>query len=94
MTSGLTQPGCESPSPVRFDGVKVLFLVTEDWYFCSHRLPIARAARDAGAEVIVATRADRHGDVIEREGFRLVALPWRRRSTNPWRELQKTSQFH
>jgi len=88
MTSGQTQPGGERPSLPRLDGVKLLFLVTEDWYFCSHRLPIARAARDAGAEVIVATRADRHGDVIEREGFRLVALPWRRRSTNLWRELK------
>ena len=24
---------------------KLLFLVTEDWYFWSHRLPVARAAR-------------------------------------------------
>ncbi len=69
-------------------GRKVLFLVTEDWYFCSHRLPIARAARDAGAEVIVGTRVDAHGDEIEREGFRLAPLPWRRRSTNPLRELR------
>ena len=26
---------------------KLLFLVTEDWYFWSHRMPVARAARDA-----------------------------------------------
>ena len=68
-------------------GSKLLFLVTEDWYFCSHRLPIARAARDAGAEVIVATRVRAHGPEIERERFRLMPLPWRRRSTNPWREF-------
>jgi len=66
----------------------VLFLVTEDWYFCSHRLPIARAARAAGARVIVATRVDAHGALIEREGFGLVSLPWRRRSTNPLREVR------
>ena len=29
----------------------VLFLVTEDWYFISHRLPLALAARDAGYRV-------------------------------------------
>ena len=23
---------------------RLLYLVTEDWYFCSHRLPMARAA--------------------------------------------------
>src|SRR5439155_21624378 len=33
---------------------KLLFLVTEDWYFCSHRLPVARAAREDGFEVVVA----------------------------------------
>ena len=31
---------------------KLLFLVTEDWYFCSHRLPVARAARDASTAVV------------------------------------------
>jgi hypothetical protein len=30
------------------DGRKVLILVSEDAYFLSHRLPIARALRDAG----------------------------------------------
>jgi glycosyltransferase involved in cell wall biosynthesis len=68
-------------------GRKLLYLVTEDWYFCSHRLPIARAARDAGFDVVVATRVDRHGDRIRAEGFRLVALPWRRRSNHILREL-------
>src|SRR3990170_4911627 len=39
------------------DRPKILFLVTEDWYFCSHRLGLARAARDAGAEVAVVVNA-------------------------------------
>jgi lipopolysaccharide/colanic/teichoic acid biosynthesis glycosyltransferase len=34
---------------------KLLFLVTEDWYFYSHRLHLARAARQSGYSVIVAT---------------------------------------
>lgn len=58
---------------------KLLFLVTEDWYFWSHRLPVARAARDAGFEVVVATRVEGHGERIRAEGFRLCPLPWRRR---------------
>jgi glycosyltransferase involved in cell wall biosynthesis len=53
--------------------------VTEDWYFCSHRLPIARAARDAGFDVVVATRVRAHGDEIRAEGFGLRPLAWRRR---------------
>ena len=58
---------------------KLLFLVTEDWYFWSHRLPVARAARDAGFDVVVATRVRDHGEQIRTEGFRLCPLGWRRR---------------
>lgn len=68
-------------------GKTILFLVTEDWYFCSHRLPIARAARDKGMKVIVATRVVDHGTRIEREGFRVIPLKMRRRSKNPLREM-------
>jgi glycosyltransferase involved in cell wall biosynthesis len=58
---------------------KLLFLVTEDWYFCSHRLPVARAARAAGFDVVVATRVRAHGDRICDEGFALRPIGWRRR---------------
>jgi glycosyltransferase involved in cell wall biosynthesis len=59
--------------------LKLLFLVTEDWYFCSHRLPVARAAREAGFAVVVATRVRAHAEPIRREGFGLRPLRWRRR---------------
>lgn len=62
---------------------KLLYLVTEDWYFWAHRLPMARAARDAGFDVAVATRVARHGERIQAEGFRLLPLTWERRSVNP-----------
>ena len=68
-------------------GCKLIFYVTEDWYFCSHRLPIARAARDAGMEVVVATRVDKHGPRIKSEGFTLVPLKMRRSGKNPLREI-------
>jgi len=58
---------------------KLLFLVTEDWYFCSHRLPVARAARDAGFDIVVATRIGTHGERIRDEGFTPRPLAWRRR---------------
>ena len=66
---------------------KLLFLVTEDWYFCSHRLSLACAARDAGWDVVVATRVARHGDVITGAGLRLRPLSLVRRSLDPRREL-------
>ncbi|MBF0426640.1 MAG: glycosyltransferase family 4 protein [Magnetococcales bacterium] len=62
---------------------RVVFFVTEDWYFWSHRLPLARAVRDCGGEVIVAVRVDRHGERIRAEGFRLVPLELKREGFNP-----------
>lgn len=66
---------------------KLLFLQTEDWSFWSHRMPLARAARTAGYEVVIAVRVDAHGERIRAEGFRLVALDWRRDSVNPFSEF-------
>jgi len=53
---------------------RILYLVTEDWYFVSHRLGLARAARDAGGEVIVVTRAKDYKDLIAKEGFKHISF--------------------
>ncbi|MEP7029777.1 MAG: glycosyltransferase family 4 protein [Pseudolabrys sp.] len=68
-----------APQPI------LLYLVTEDWYFMSHRLPMALAAQRAGYEVHVATNVNRHGAKIEACGFHLHPLVWRRGSVNPLR---------
>lgn len=67
-------------------GLKALIVVTEDWYFCSHRLPLARALRDAGYEVSVATRLGRHEGRIRAEGFEVHSLPGLQRGLAAWRE--------
>ena len=51
--------------------LKILFVVTEDWYFCSHRLPLAVAAVRAGYEVAVATRITDRRTAIEEAGIRV-----------------------
>jgi glycosyltransferase involved in cell wall biosynthesis len=66
---------------------KLIFLVTEDWYFWSHRLPMARAAQQAGFDVAVATRVAAHGARIETAGFRLIPMRWRREEIGPWASL-------
>jgi glycosyltransferase involved in cell wall biosynthesis len=76
-------PPSPSAAPRAGRRPKLLFLVTEDWYFCSHRLPVARAAREAGFEVIVATRVRAHGEQIRDEGFALRPIAWRRRGDGP-----------
>jgi glycosyltransferase involved in cell wall biosynthesis len=63
---------------------RVLLLVTEDWYFCSHRLPVARALKAAGFDVAVACRVTAHGAAIESEGLHLYPLAISRRSLNPF----------
>ena len=63
---------------------RLLYLVTEDWYFLSHRLPMARAAQAAGYEVHVAARLTRDRDAIAREGFVPHALSWDRGSASPF----------
>jgi hypothetical protein len=58
---------------------KLLYVVTEGWYFVSHRLPLAVAAQAAGFEVAVATRAGRPVDVIRNAGIRLIPFELSRR---------------
>src|SRR5262245_25204866 len=66
---------------------KILYLVSEDWYFVSHRLPMARSARKAGYEVHVATRIVDCAERIRGEGFIVHPIRWRRGSMNPIRLL-------
>jgi glycosyltransferase involved in cell wall biosynthesis len=61
----------------------ILYVVTEDWYFLSHRLPMARAAKQAGYEVHVATRFKDGRAAVEAEGFVPHALDWSRGSLSP-----------
>lgn len=66
---------------------RLLYLITEDWFFCSHFLARAQAAQAAGFEVVVAAREQQHGEMIRAAGLRFVPLPFVRRSVNPLREL-------
>ena len=70
----------EQRSP--FDSAKprLLYVVTEDWAFLSHRLPMARAAREGGFEVHVATRVSNGAAAIEAERFVLHPIPFARGS--------------
>ena len=67
--------------------MKLLFVVTEDWYFVSHRLPLAVAAQAAGFEVAVATHVGRQADAIRNAGIRLIPFVLSRRGSNPLAEV-------
>ena len=72
---------------------RILFFITEDWYFWSHRLPIARAVRDTGFEVLIATRVDQHKERIEKEGFKLIPIHLVRRNKNIFRGIFNTLEI-
>jgi glycosyltransferase involved in cell wall biosynthesis len=62
---------------------RLLYFVNEDWAFLLNRLPMARAARDAGFEVHVATRVKDGAPAIEAEGFTLHRIPLQRGGISP-----------
>lgn len=72
---------------------RLLYVVTEDWYFLSHRLPMARAAKAAGYEVHVATRLNKGKAAIEEEGFTPHALSWQRGSLSPTHSLAGVAEL-
>jgi len=87
----LPQPACFVSVEYCLDNMlkknKLLFFVTEDWYFCSHRLPLALAAKKAGFDVTVVTRVSHHGELIKQAGLNLVPIDLNRRGMNPFSEL-------
>ena len=62
---------------------RLLYVVNEDFAFLLNRLPMARAARDAGFEVHVATHVNKDAKFIEAEGFILHDIPLRRGGLSP-----------
>jgi glycosyltransferase involved in cell wall biosynthesis len=64
-----------------------MFVVTEDWYFVLHRLELAVAARAAGYDVVVATRAGQQCERITAAGLRVRPVDFDRAGLNPIRDL-------
>jgi glycosyltransferase involved in cell wall biosynthesis len=62
---------------------RLLFVVTEDWFFASHFQPMAKAALAAGFDVAVACRVREHRAVLEEIGCRVLPLEADRKSLNP-----------
>ena len=67
---------------------KILFFVTEDWYFVSHRLHIARTLKENGFEVILLTRVHKHKKIIENQGIRVIPIDLKRESRNLFQEIK------
>ena len=66
---------------------KLLYLISEDWFFCSHFIERAIAAKNAGYEVVVVANENKHAEVIRHAGLFFVPLKISRRSINPFIEM-------
>lgn len=72
---------------------KLLYLVANDRYFCSHRLSLALAAKERGYDVTVATPAlGDHQKIID-AGLNFIPLPFKRGSLNPFSEMKTIYQI-
>ena len=64
--------------------MRITFFISEDWYFCSHRLPIAQEIIKKGGRVTLITRVDKCEEEIKKEGIRLISLrKFKRRLQSP-----------
>lgn len=66
---------------------KILFFVTEDWFVCSHWLPLIEGAKNADFQVVVVTRTNKHAERILQHGVRLIPFEISRRGSNIFREF-------
>ena len=65
----------------------LMFVVNTDWFFLSHRLPLAQEAVRRGWRVTLAAPDTGRGDEVREHGLEMVDLPLSRSGTNPVREL-------
>ncbi|MFB2773870.1 glycosyltransferase family 4 protein [Shewanella xiamenensis] len=66
---------------------RLLFLVNVDWFFISHRLPIALAAQNSGYEVHIACSFTEKYDFLLQQGFKLHPLELSRTGTKFMSEI-------
>lgn len=74
--------------------LKIVYLIAEDWFFCSHFLDRAKAAREAGYEVTVVTRVSKHAEIIKENGIFLAPVQFNRRGLNPCKEAKTIRQIY
>jgi glycosyltransferase involved in cell wall biosynthesis len=67
---------------------RLMYVATEDWYFLSRCLTMARAAQAAGFEVHVAANMGEDAANIRGEGFIVHTVRFRRKRLSPFRAVR------
>lgn len=68
---------------------KIFMFVNVDWFFLSHRLPIAEAAKDKGFEMTVFTDFTSPHENNEYKGFSLLQSPIRRKYLSLYSSIEE-----
>ncbi|WP_300705020.1 glycosyltransferase family 4 protein [Bacteroides sp.] len=69
--------------------MKKLFFVTNvDWFFISHRLPLALHAIRQGYEVYLLSRDTGKKQLLQERGIHFIEIPFDRSGSNPFHELK------
>ena len=66
---------------------RLLFIVTEDWTFLSHRFHLAIAAIEKGYHVGLLSKFTHHRDIIKNAGVQVFDWSMNRGSINPLLEI-------
>lgn len=73
---------------------RLLFVITEDWYFVSHRLRLAQAAAQNGFDVAVATHVSDEETALAASGLTVFQLQkLKRTGCNPLHEIQAIAEL-
>lgn len=71
------------------DKMKRLFFVTNvDWFFISHRLPLALNAIRQGYDVYLLSRDTGKKQFLQEKGIHFIDIPFDRSGSNPFHELK------
>lgn len=66
----------------------LLYFVNVDWFFISHRLPIALKALQQGFHVVIACRFTTHREQLESMGFETYEIPFSRSGVGLFSEMK------
>jgi glycosyltransferase involved in cell wall biosynthesis len=72
---------------------KILFVISEDWAFLSHRLALAKQAMAGGFEIVLFTKVTQHKPVIEKHGIRVVGWGMERGSLSAFQMFRSVWQL-
>lgn len=72
---------------IKFMPRRILYVVNDDSFFLSHRLPLAQHAIKLGYEVYLLSSDNGHREMLEYYGIKCVTIPFENSGTNPIHEI-------